>query len=263
VCEAEDHLLVVRLRDPATGVEAFYPPGGGVEEREAPAAAARRETLEETGVSVEIDPASELVARYPFVWNAIDHDVTTHFFLARAAKGELRDVVDADYHRGAQWLLTIDALDELAVNPAIAAPVARVLNRARRPKWESHARFAGGLAATLLGMHDEFRAAAARVVAEPRFFGPLVDVLALHHHAEESMLFPFVRKKTGKAPARLIHDHGELTRAIAAATDEPSTERLSRFTEVLLAHLDREELEVVPVLLSADSHEVFAGMRGG
>jgi len=77
------------------------------------------------------------------------------------------------------------------------------------------------------------------------------------------MLFPFVAKQTGKAPARLVDDHGELTRAIAAAETDPSSANLSRFAGVLVAHLDREELQVVPVLLAVDPREAWAMIHGG
>jgi 8-oxo-dGTP pyrophosphatase MutT (NUDIX family) len=262
VVEADGELLLVRLRDPASGALAFYPPGGGIDEGEAPWEAARRETLEETGLRVEVDPASELVATYPFVWNATDYDVTTHFFHATTSERELGPVEDADYHRGAKWLPLLEALDELAVNPAIAAPVARLLDARRRPAWEAHPRF-GGPAATLLAIHDQFRMAARRVVDEPQFFRPLADVLHHHHHAEEAMLFPFIGEHTGKAPARLVDDHATLTAAIDAAAKEPSKENLARFAAVLVAHLDREELEVVPVLLSVDPQEAWARIHGG
>ena len=56
------------LRDPVSGVTAFFPPGGGVEPGESPAETARRETLEEAGLRVRVDPAAELVVTYPFRW---------------------------------------------------------------------------------------------------------------------------------------------------------------------------------------------------
>jgi ADP-ribose pyrophosphatase YjhB (NUDIX family) len=246
VCEAEDHLLVVRLRDPSSGVEAFYPPGGAIEANESPAAAARRETLEETGLHVTVDEKSELVATYPFNWDATDYEVTTHFFHATTAKSELPHVVDAPYHRGAKWLPLNDALDELAVHPAIAAPVARVLNRKHRAAWEADPRLARSEhASMLLAIHDQFRAAARRLDTEPRIFVPLAEVLHHHHHAEEVMLFPSLA-----APARLVADHRELTAAIAAAEADPTPDNLARFSRVLETHLDREELQVIPVLLA-------------
>jgi 8-oxo-dGTP pyrophosphatase MutT (NUDIX family) len=134
VCEAEGHLLVVRLRDPVSCLEALYPPGGAVEDGEAPAETARRETLEETGLRVRVDPNVQLVETYPFRWAGTDYDVTTHYFAAT-----LEDVfdlippkvIDAPYNLGASWIPVDEACEAMAVHPAIASAVARVLRLAR------------------------------------------------------------------------------------------------------------------------------------
>ena len=129
-------MLLVRLRDPVSGVEAFYPPGGGVEAGETPDVTAVREALEETGVRIVVDPASELVARYPFVWSGWDFDVTTHFYAAWLAPGEgraLSPVVDADYNLGAAWQPIADALALLAVHPPIAAATKKIVDRMSKP----------------------------------------------------------------------------------------------------------------------------------
>ncbi len=133
MCEAEGRLLLVRLRDPVTGVEALYPPGGGVEPGERPEQTALRETLEETGVPVRIDASNVLVDRYPFTWAGVEYDCTTHYFAAspEAPPTELPKVIDADYNLGAVWMPTSEALDAMAVHPAIASAVRRVLESMR------------------------------------------------------------------------------------------------------------------------------------
>lgn len=137
VCVAEGHLLVVRLRDPVTGVEALYPPGGGIEPGETPEEAARREALEETGVRVRIDPAVVVVDTYPFRWAGVDYDVTTHYFagaLEGSRSAALPKVIDADYNLGASWVPVGEALEAMAVHPAIATACARVVRLADSPE---------------------------------------------------------------------------------------------------------------------------------
>jgi 8-oxo-dGTP pyrophosphatase MutT (NUDIX family) len=133
ICEAEGHLLVVRLRDPVTNIEALYPPGGGVEPGETPAITARRETLEETGLHVRVDPRVELVETYPFRWAGVDYDVTTHYFAAALEDPfdlALPKVIDAPYNLGASWLPVMEALEAMAIHRSIAAATARVLRLA-------------------------------------------------------------------------------------------------------------------------------------
>jgi 8-oxo-dGTP pyrophosphatase MutT (NUDIX family) len=133
VCVDNAALLCVRLRDPATGVARLFVPGGGIEPDERPAVAAVREAREETGYAVEVDPHSELVARYPFVWAGAEIDVTTHFFSAsllgsRTAQGEhQRD----DMHLGVEWLPLGRLHSELGFDPNILRALRIQLNLAR------------------------------------------------------------------------------------------------------------------------------------
>jgi 8-oxo-dGTP pyrophosphatase MutT (NUDIX family) len=127
---AEAHLLLVRLRDPVTGDESLYPPGGGVELGERPAETARRETLEETGLRVRIDPAVSVVDTYPFRWAGVDREITTHYFKASLEDAFHRDVpkvIDASYNLGALWLPVSDALEAMEKHSAIASATARLL----------------------------------------------------------------------------------------------------------------------------------------
>ncbi len=280
VCEAEGHLLVVRLRDPVSGVVALYPPGGGVEPDEEPAATARRETLEETGLHVRVDERVRVVDTYPFHWAGIDYDVTTHY-LAASLEGPfdpvLPAVVDAEYNLGAAWLQVDEALDAMAIHPAIAASVARVLRLAKRSAWQKHPN-AGGPAATLLAIHDQFRLASERLTSileredapsrarVMRAFEPLARMLHHHHQAEQAMLFPLVERRTNVAPTSLTADHEALTRAIEEVENSLATgadlarlaTALAAFTRVLGAHLDREEALVVPLLLMLTPDEAAA-----
>jgi 8-oxo-dGTP pyrophosphatase MutT (NUDIX family) len=283
VCEAEGQLLLVRLRDPVTGEEALYPPGGGVEAGETPEQAARREALEETGLQVHVDPSMEVVDTYPFRWAAVDYDVTTHYFAASlegAFDATLPTVVDAPYNLGASWMPVSDALEAMSVHPGIARACARVLRRANHARWKKHPHI-NGLASTLLGFHDQFRVASERLLLlverEPdlgwvaRAFMPLAQTLHHHHHAEEVMLFPVVHELTGTEPERLVSDHETLMSAIAdveeslraGADREHAKAAVVRFDEVLVAHLDREESLVIPLLLAMTPAEAWTRIHGG
>ena len=283
VCVAEGHVLLVRLRDPSTGVEGVYPPGGGIEEGEEPSEAARREALEETGLRVRVASDLAVVDSYPFRWDEVDYEVTTHYFAAElegAFTHSLPPVNDATYNLGAAWLPVDEALEAMSIHPRIATAVARVIRLAERADWRAHRHIAGP-AGTLLAIHGQFRAASERVallVAREsdlgwvgRAFSQLSQTLHHHHHAEEALLFPFMERRTGTAPERLVDDHRELTRAIEAVEVALTThadraraiDAVSVFAEVLATHLDREESLVIPVLLELSPADGWAMVHGG
>jgi 8-oxo-dGTP pyrophosphatase MutT (NUDIX family) len=118
------------MRDPVTQIELLFPPGGGVEPGEAPEETARRETLEETGLRVRIDPAVREVVRYPYTWAGVEYDVTTHYFAATLDE-PFREVVlavfDAEYNHGALWVPVEEAPARMA--QVIARAVTRVIER--------------------------------------------------------------------------------------------------------------------------------------
>jgi tRNA(adenine34) deaminase len=123
----DGRLLCVRLRDPVTRVARLYVPGGRVESAESPGQAAARETLEETGYRVQVDEASERIARYPFVWGGVDVDVTTHFFSAGLDSPDPAPVHDADYNEGVVWLPLDQADAELGFHATINETVRGLL----------------------------------------------------------------------------------------------------------------------------------------
>lgn len=130
----------------------------------------------------------------------------------------------------------------------------------------------------LLAIHDQFRAvshqlaaladARADAPAIARRFVPLAQVLHHHHHAEEAMVFPFVLRQTGTAPAQLQADHDEMTAAIddvervlRTRTGELA-DAVHRFHTILIAHLDREEALVVPVFLALAPDAAWGMIHG-
>ncbi len=112
LCVHEGKLLVVKLREPKTGVIRPYPPGGGIEPDETPERAAERETWEETGYRVRILPGSEVVRRYLYRWDGINVDVTTHFFRAELkdskAAPDPTDPPEGDVVTGVEWIAVGD-----------------------------------------------------------------------------------------------------------------------------------------------------------
>jgi 8-oxo-dGTP pyrophosphatase MutT (NUDIX family) len=130
ICSAGGYLLVVRLRDPVTGEEALYPPGGAVEPGESPAETARRETLEETGLHVRVHEDLVVVDTYPFRWAGVDREITTYYFAAAlegAFDRALPKVEDADYNLGAAWVPIDEAMAAIAAHAVIASAVGRVI----------------------------------------------------------------------------------------------------------------------------------------
>src|SRR3954451_9301266 len=85
VCRHEGRLLTVGAIEPASGRKLLILPGGLIEPNESPADTAARETLEETGYRVTVDPASELAFDYTFAWGGRDVPCRTHFFRAHLA----------------------------------------------------------------------------------------------------------------------------------------------------------------------------------
>ncbi len=88
VCVHNNSLLMISAREPHSGIVMNFAPGGAIEHGETPAQAAVRETMEETGLPVEVystaaDAAAELIARYYFPWKGLMYDATTHFIAAR------------------------------------------------------------------------------------------------------------------------------------------------------------------------------------
>ena len=111
VCRSNDRLLTLRALEPGEQRELLILPGGAIEAGESPAAAAVRETLEETGCAIRVDEPP-VVKRYQFVWNRKLYDCQTHFF-----RGHLIDpaappaaVHDEDYLLGVEWM-PIDAIE--------------------------------------------------------------------------------------------------------------------------------------------------------
>ena len=84
--DASQRLLLIHERLEHGGTH-WLTPGGGVEDGEHPRDAARRETIEETGIEVDLpaDAEAVLTTRRDWSWAGVDYDQVDHFFLARVA----------------------------------------------------------------------------------------------------------------------------------------------------------------------------------
>jgi len=133
VCVSAGHLLCVELRDPDTCIAHLFPPGGAIEPGEAAAAAALRETMEETGYLVRLQPRAPVIARYPYTWNGQPFDITTHFFAVELVDPHASPspVRDADYVEAAHWVELSQVPRALGFNRDILAAVLALLQPLR------------------------------------------------------------------------------------------------------------------------------------
>lgn len=102
----EEKLLTFLAVDPMTQQNYHFVPGGVMEEAEDPIACAHRETWEETGYTVKVDPAAQISVEYDFTWNGQARWCRTDFFRAHLVGDffEPRPIKDASYHKGVVWL---------------------------------------------------------------------------------------------------------------------------------------------------------------
>ncbi|RJL22772.1 NUDIX hydrolase [Bailinhaonella thermotolerans] len=134
VClDGEDRVLLMRWRDPVSGIAFWEPPGGGVDPGETPLAAARRELHEETG----LDPAAVIDVSVPvdrdFTWLGVHYRKIEPFFAARfdgtpvASAAAFTDE-ERETFLGCAWFTPeeIKALDEVLEPPDLPEVVERL-----------------------------------------------------------------------------------------------------------------------------------------
>ena len=126
VIEQDGRYLMVEERDKSTGELVFNQPAGHLEPGESLAAAARRETLEETGWQVELIGVLA-IALHRAPKSGITYYRTT--FLARALQRMENVVIDPDIH-AVHWF---DYAEILARSARMRSPLAlAVIQRQRQ-----------------------------------------------------------------------------------------------------------------------------------
>ncbi len=133
--DASQRLLLIHERLEHGGTH-WLTPGGGVEQGEHPREAARRETLEETGIEIDLpgDAEAVLVTRREWSWRGVDYDQVDHFFLVRVPDGlpvspRALTAVEQLTLLGTRWWTAreLQATDETLVPPDVGDVLAALL----------------------------------------------------------------------------------------------------------------------------------------
>ena len=118
-------LLCYRDRDQVTGHEYIFVPGGEVEPHETAPEAAARETLEETGFSIDVDPATCVDAENFFSFNGQEYDCLTLLYRGFLLN-PFQQPVQED-HLGAFWLPLSELEQAFSYHPTILEAVKAVV----------------------------------------------------------------------------------------------------------------------------------------
>lgn len=117
--------------DPTSGKEYHFLPGGEIEPHETAPEAAERETLEETGYAVAVDPASCVDKDYTFHWDGTDYHVLTFFYLARLINPfqQPKKVEDAAYNKKVVWVAKDKIADIFSYTDEIRDAILEIVSK--------------------------------------------------------------------------------------------------------------------------------------
>ncbi len=126
LCLKEDKVLLIK-RGKAPYAGRWSLPGGSVEEGETPAAAAKRELFEETGLDIRI--SNQEIDTVDIVSRDEDGNEVSRFIIhVFAAQADTGSVAAGDDASDVLWVLP-DALDTLQMTPGTADNIRRWLAR--------------------------------------------------------------------------------------------------------------------------------------
>jgi 8-oxo-dGTP pyrophosphatase MutT (NUDIX family) len=129
ICTHNNNILVFLAVDPTSGKEYYFLPGGEIEPHETAPETAVRETYEETGYKVDVDPLSAHAEDYHFLWDGRSYECTTIFYRGHLAEEfhPPRPIKDADYNKGAFWLPVAEVNKIFSYHASIQAAVNYIL----------------------------------------------------------------------------------------------------------------------------------------
>lgn len=118
--------------DPSSQREYYFLPGGEVDPDETAPEAAERETLEETGFKISVDPMSAVDREYFFYWDGEDYDCLTVFYWAKLTSPLQDSVNDRDYNKGVAWVTLAEVKEKFSYNEEILSAIQELIEKNHR-----------------------------------------------------------------------------------------------------------------------------------
>lgn len=115
--------------DPSSKREYYFLPGGGIEPDETAPEAAERETLEETGFRITVEPHTSIEREYFFYWDGQDYDCLTIFYWGKLASPLQDTVNDRDYNKGVAWIPLEQVKDKFGYTAEILSAIEELIEK--------------------------------------------------------------------------------------------------------------------------------------